>query len=347
MKKKAATRLVRLVLSLLIIAGLVRFARTVDWHATWQTIRNADRTLLLAAAGLNLLSLTLKAFRWWIFLRPVGANSIWLALKATFAGAGLNNVLVANGGEAARVVFVARAAHVKSAKVLATLALERLFELIGYIVLLALSVSFLELPPVLARTRPVAWVALVCVVALMIYLIRRPERAEGAAAVTVVGWRARFSAYMQHFMHTIGGISTGPRFIIALLLSVGVWALQVWTYSLTARSAHFAMPLVATVAAILLVNLGFAARLTPGNVGLFQGMYALAAVAFGLDKNEAIAVAFLIQAQQIIPVTIIGVALAPEFIFKRKKVVRAEDAGAGLELHSRPDGGSVDRRAGP
>lgn len=342
MTKKAG--LVRLGLSLLIIAGLVRFALTVNWHSTWNTIREADRMILLAAAAVNLLSLGLKGLRWWIFLRPVGANSPWLALKATFAGAGLNNILVANGGEAARVVFVARAAHVQSAKVLATLALERMFELIGYIVLLALSVSFLELPPTLTRWRPVAWAALVGVVVLMIYLVRRPERAEAAAATTVVGWRARFTAYMKHFMHTIGGISTGPRFIVALLLSVGVWALQLWTYSLTARSAHFDLPMVGTVAAILLVNLGFAARLTPGNVGLFQTMYAVAAVAFGLDKNQAIGVAFLIQAQQIIPVTLIGVALAPEFIFKRKKMLRAEDTG--LDLHSRHDGATSDRRVG-
>ena len=39
-----------------------------------------------------------------------------------------------------------------------------------------------------------------------------------------------------------------------------------------------------------------------------------------MDKDQAIAVAFLIQTQQIIPVTLLGVALAPEFIFKRKKV---------------------------
>jgi uncharacterized protein (TIRG00374 family) len=342
MTKKAG--FVRLGLSLLIIAGLVRFALTVNWHSTWNTIREADRMILLAAAAVNLLSLGLKGLRWWIFLRPVGANSLWLALKATFAGAGLNNILVANGGEAARVVFVARAAHVQSAKVLATLALERMFELIGYIVLLALSVSFLELPPTLTRWRPVAWAALVGVVALMIFLVKRPERAEVAAAVTIVGWRARLSAYVKHFMHTIGGISTGPRFVVALLLSVGVWALQLWTYSLTARSAHFNLPLVGTVAAILLVNLGFAARLTPGNVGLFQTMYALAAAGFGLDKDQAIGVAFLIQAQQIIPVTLLGVALAPEFIFKRKRVVRAEDSG--LDLHSRSEGGPADRRAG-
>jgi uncharacterized membrane protein YbhN (UPF0104 family) len=95
------------------------------------------------------------------------------------------------------------------------------------------------------------------------------------------------------------------------------------------------LSLVGTVAAILAVNLGFALRATPGNVGVFQAAYALTAAAFGMDKDQAIAVAFLIQTQQILPITLIGAALAPEFIFKRKKVVRAADEG--LDLRSRAD----------
>src|SRR5947199_8883756 len=176
--KRNLTRILRLLFTLVIVAMLVIFATRVNWHSTWAAIRESSISILALAALVNLLSLALKGVRWWIFLRPVGAESLWMALKATFAGAGLNNVLVANGGEAARVVFVARAAHVQSAKILATLALERLFELIGYIVMLALSVSFLNLPPSLDRTRPMAWVALAGVVILMIYLVRRPERAE-------------------------------------------------------------------------------------------------------------------------------------------------------------------------
>src|SRR4051812_8150964 len=167
---KAASRALRLGLTAAILVGLFLFARKVNWNTTWDSIKDADWRILLLAAVVNLLSLVLKGVRWWIFLRPVGAPSLGLATKATFAGAGLNNILVANGGEAARVIFVSRAAHVASAKVLATLALERMFELIGYIVLLALSVSFLpQLPPSLARTRPVAWVALVGVVVLMVF----------------------------------------------------------------------------------------------------------------------------------------------------------------------------------
>src|SRR6476620_8074188 len=133
--KRHLTRAFRLTITVLIVAMLVVFATKVNWHETWHAIEDSSISLLLAAAFVNLLSLVLKGVRWWIFLRPIGVSSLWLAMRATFAGAGLNNVLIANGGEAARVIFVARSAHVPSERVLATLALERLFELVGYIVM--------------------------------------------------------------------------------------------------------------------------------------------------------------------------------------------------------------------
>src|SRR6476469_3868385 len=275
--KKAASRLLRIGLSAIIIVGLVLFARQVNWHTTWENIKDADREILIAAAAVNLASLVLKGMRWWIFLRPVGAPSLWLALKATFAGAGLNNILVANGGEAARVVFVARAAHVPSAKILATLALERLFELVGYVVLLSLAATFLELPHSLERVKPFAIAILVSMLALLVWLLRRPDVVETVAGPKPKSWHGRLKQYGSRFVQTIGQVSSGPRFLAALVLSVLAWALQVMTYHLTAQSAHLPMTTVATIAALLAWNLGFALRATPGNVGVFQAAYAATA----------------------------------------------------------------------
>jgi uncharacterized membrane protein YbhN (UPF0104 family) len=44
---------------------------------------------------------------------------------------------------------------------------------------------------------------------------------------------------------------------------------------------------------------------------VFQLLYALAATAVGLDKDAAVAAAFLIQLIQYIPVTVVGLLLAP------------------------------------
>ena len=72
------------------------------------------------------------------------------------------------------------------------------------------------------------------------------------------------------------------------------------------------------MAALLAVNAGLLVRATPGNVGVFQLAYALAATQFGVPRDTAIGVALLIQTLQILPTTLLGVVLAPEFVFRRK-----------------------------
>jgi glycosyltransferase 2 family protein len=316
--KAQVLRGVRYLVTAAIIVGLVLFARTVNWRDTWEAIRHSNMWLLALAALVNLASLAAKGVRWWIFLRPIGAPSLSLAMRATFAGAGLNNVLVANGGEAARVIFVSRATKLPSAKVLATLLIERMFEAVGYVVMLVLAVSFLRLPPSISRMRPVAWLMMVLIIVVFTWLIRSPQVIEADVAL-VTGWWARTKQYGRRIVQTLGSVSTGPRFAAAMGLSVLVWSLQVATYHMTAMAAGFHLPVVGTVACLLAVNVGFAIRATPGNVGLFQMVYAVTTQAFGMDKDAAIAVGFLIQTQQILPVTALGVALAPEFIFGKRR----------------------------
>ena len=65
--------------------------------------------------------------------------------------------------------------------------------------------------------------------------------------------------------------------------------------------------------------IGLIIRATPGNVGFFQFVYAFMAEQFGVSQNDAIAVSLLIQTLQILPLTILGIVLAPEFIFRRGK----------------------------
>lgn len=324
--KPTAARVLRISMWVFVGAFLVLFATRVEWGETWRAFRSASPSLLLLAAAVNLLSLVLKGVRWWVFLRPVGADSFWLAMRATFAGAGLNNVLVANGGEAARVIFVSRISHVPSAKILATFALERLFELSGYVLMLVLGIWLLPMPGHISALRPFAITALATLGFFVLFLLSREKTEERVTDEST--WRGKLRGYARRFTHTLASASTVPRFVAAMALSIGAWGLQIATYHLTARAVHFPITFTGTVACLLAVNVGFALRPTPGNVGVFQLLYALTAAALGFDSNAAVAVAFLIQAQQILPVTAIGVLLAPEFLRRR----RSPGQAAGLAL---------------
>src|SRR3977135_301865 len=93
---------IRWPISAAILVFLILFARKINWHEAWNSMRHASLPLLTAAIGVNILSVLIKGVRWWLFLRPIGITSLWLGVRATVAGAGLNNVLVASGGDAAR-----------------------------------------------------------------------------------------------------------------------------------------------------------------------------------------------------------------------------------------------------
>jgi uncharacterized protein (TIRG00374 family) len=316
-------RSIRWLLTGVIVVFLVIFARTIDWAQAWSSIRHASLPLLLVAVGVNFLSVVIKGVRWWMFLRAAGSPSLWLSLRATIAGAGLNNVLVANGGDAARVVFVARATRIPSSTVLATLALERLFDPVGFVILIVYAVVAYSLPPALERWRIPAEIALAIIAILIIWFLysaRHAKPGDPAPEKTLDrGLWGRFKAYLTGFAVSTRSLATGPRFLAALVLSLASWICQVLTFKYAALAAHVPMPNAASVATLIAINLGLIIRATPGNVGFFQFVFALTAEPFGIARNDAIAVSLLIQTLQIIPVTLIGVALAPEFIFERSR----------------------------
>ena len=322
-------------ISAVIIVFLILFARKIDWHAAWDSMRHASLPLLSAAIGINILSVIIKGVRWWLFLRPAGIRSLPLALRATTAGAGLNNVLVASGGDAARVVFVSRASGVSSATVLASLALEKLFDPIGFVMLLVGGVLAFNLPPQFERWRVPAELLLAAIVALLVFFVyatrnAKPEHEPERRAVprSFVG---RAKAYLASFARTARVLASGPRFVMAIILSLLSWAAQLATFALCASAVHVSMPIAGSLACLLAINVGLILRATPGNVGFFQFAYALMALQFGVSRDDAIAVSLLIQTIQILPLTLVGIALAPEFIFKRSGEA-ADETGLTAEL---------------
>jgi uncharacterized membrane protein YbhN (UPF0104 family) len=111
-----------------------------------------------------------------------------------------------------------------------------------------------------------------------------------------------------------------------MALSLMAWACQLWTFQLAAAAAHVSIPLAGSLACLLGINVGLIIRATPGNVGFFQFVYALTAGQFGVPRDAAIAVSLLIQTIQILPLTVVGIALAPEFIFRGGKKDKETEA---------------------
>ena len=305
----ARSRWLRITTSLAFVALLVPFAMHVDWRAAAAAARGADPRLLVLAFACNQLSLMLKGARWWVFLRPLGVRSPSLVLRATYAGASLNNLVVAQGGEAARVLLVSRASRVPATAVAGALALERVLDGVSYLTLLTGAAFAFDLPQSLARWRIPAAIALAGSAVVLFALGTRPQSGvEQHSPSTTV--RGRVHATLRRFAKSVSQTATAARLTAAMFLSLAAWALQVATYHAVALAAHLPISLAGSVAAMLAIGISFLIRATPGNVGIFQVIYAVTVASFGIDRPAAVAAALLIQAVQIVPTVVLGTLAA-------------------------------------
>jgi uncharacterized membrane protein YbhN (UPF0104 family) len=274
------------IIGLVLAFAALHYAARFPWLVTWNTLADANWGLLAAAGGINLLSLAAKAWAWQLLVRPFGPLTFRTAQAATFAGAAINAIGVAMSGEAGRIHLASSRDGVGAGLATRSVVASRIVEaaalgifLLGVVAGAAsehgwrlLGGGVLLLGGALALLRWIPWL--------------RPGRGEGAA----VGW-------------------TTAQLAVPLALNVGAWGLQWATYhwSIVATGARVSPAL--SVLALVLSNVGGILRLTPGNVGVVQGAVVLGLRPAGIEASRAVAAGVALQAVQVLPVLLIGVAL--------------------------------------
>ncbi|MDQ2766943.1 MAG: flippase-like domain-containing protein [Gemmatimonadota bacterium] len=309
--KPRVVRAVRLGVIAVLLVGMLAYVRRVPWMPAIATMRHASLALLVLALCLHFVALTGKAGIWWTFLRPLGGPRFTTVARGTLMGATLNSLFVGSSGEAGRVLLMSRLTGIPSASVLATVVLERAVDLCGFLTLLACAVLLFPAPRALGIGASV--VLGIVVVALAHWARGAPvgrHTAAPAASHSVLG---RCRRYVQRVVASTREIATTRRVAIAFALTLLDWCSELASYSLIAYAAHFPIGVRGSLLALLAVNVGFLVRVTPGNVGVFELVYASVAHSLGFPTDVAIGVALMLHLVQDVPTTVLGLALGRRF----------------------------------
>ncbi|HWG54611.1 MAG TPA: lysylphosphatidylglycerol synthase transmembrane domain-containing protein [Gemmatimonadaceae bacterium] len=289
-----------------VIAGAVAYVHHIDWRTTLLVIGGAAPAMLTLAYGFHLLSLLAKSGVWWVCLRAVGTPTFATVARLTFLSAALNSLLVANSGEAGRVVLISRLSGLRGASAFATVALERLINVGGFVVVLLIVASLLPLPAPVQRAI-LGGMGLMAVVALCVVARRGRGRSLTRRSRSALPRFARvMRVQLARVLLAVQRIATARRMACASVLTLTDWTCQLASYHLVARAAHLPISLAGSVLALLAVNLGLVVRVTPGNVGIFELAYAAAAASQGAPAAAAVGVGMLIHLVQDVPTIVLG-----------------------------------------
>ncbi len=241
-KRILASVVVFLILAVLIYLQY-RHWRSFDWGTFWSQTHRIKKIHVLHGIALIYIAYVMRALRWKIFLKPVRPKTTVAELVSpTLVGfAGI--ALLGRAGEFIRPYLIARRTELPFSSQLAVWAVERIFDIGAFAVLVALAIFLPSALPSIPhpefyrsfREASFLLIAIVAATAVAAVLIRR--NVEVAAQ-----WvEQRFSHLSSNLGHRLGqkvrefgmGLNTihGPLSMLWLaMVSVGMWYLIALAY---------------------------------------------------------------------------------------------------------------------
>jgi putative heme transporter len=286
-----------IILALAVILGgfAIRFGVTFPWAATLDALGSASLLLLAGAGLINILSLMAKAGAWHLLLRRLTPISAVTAQVATFIGAAVNSISISVSGEAARAQSARSRDGVRFGPAAASLVASRVVEALGLVVFLAVVLVALPMWPG-ARRIGLLLAAVLLLITAGYHLLPRKR------------WHPVLA----------GLAATGPLGLAApTALATLNWALQWLAYHWSFVATGAAVTPAVSLAALVMANIAGILRLTPGNIGIMQGSLVLGMQAFAMPPANALAAGLALQAVQVIPILMIGIAILGAQGFQR------------------------------
>ena len=123
------------------------FVRKIEWSSLGVAFRDAKYIYILPAIILMFISHYIRAIRWEVLISPVKKVAVLKLFSAIMIGFMANNILPARLGEVIRPVMIARKEKIKVSTSFATAVMERVFDILGIIVIASLLFYFLPTEP--------------------------------------------------------------------------------------------------------------------------------------------------------------------------------------------------------
>jgi glycosyltransferase 2 family protein len=301
------------------VALLVWTLRGVSLAAVWVELEGSNLWFFLASAVAATLIFPLRAIRWRVILEPVAPGLPVAPLWRSIAIGGMvNNLVPARAGEIARAYALTRETPVSFASSLASLAVDRLFDMV---VLLGLGVIAVFDPSFPRGVRVagqslghLAQGSVVLVVLLLgaLYmlaifpsqLVRAFEIFARRVSPTV---EERGKNALLRFSAGLSVLKSPGRFIVVLAWTIAHWLMNAFAFWLGFLAVGIHLGFSAALFLQLLIGLGVALPSAPGFFGVFEKLATVGLAIYAVSPTQATSWAIGFHILSFIPITVIGI----------------------------------------
>ncbi len=289
---------------------LVIILRDIRWQLLGTSLRHARIWPLVIATAGFIISYAVIALRWKALLGERRLRFIAL-FEVLNIGLICNVILPARGGDMVRVVLLHQREHVRRSASLASVLLEKLFDVAALVILLIPAMLWVNFPNWVLFALALAVVGVVIGFVLCIVLARSSR--DFALLPLVHRLPARILTRANSFF---GAFRDGLRLLFSWrrMVQVCVLSLLIWTINSVAayfvlfglRIGGVSLPAIFVVIAIM--NLGLIIPSSPGYVGTYEFLGVSALALFHVERELALEYALVLHMLTLLIVVGVGIA---------------------------------------
>ena len=284
--------------------------RNVDFAEVWSTLRSSDYWWLAPALAAMAAAVFVRAIRWRYLFVAERRPRLWPLSEALLIGHFFNTVLPARAGDLARVGAINIRAGTSKAEALATVVVERVFDVLALLLLLFVALPWL---PEVTWVRTAAIVAVVlgvgfaaCVAVLTIF----GERPVHVLLKPFARLRFLHAARLEQFAVNLSDGLMGLRRAhlggASFLLTLVSWLLFALSFWLVMLCFDFGLPFGAGLLVVIATGFSLALPAAPAGLGVFEAATVVALAAYDVPKSEALSYALVLHAFTIVPFLVAG-----------------------------------------
>ncbi|VAX20253.1 hypothetical protein MNBD_NITROSPINAE04-2701 [hydrothermal vent metagenome] len=289
----------------------------MDLTKVWGALVMADYRWVIPAAILNIALLCGRGARWRHFIAPIKQVSFMSSFSAMCIGFMANMVLPARIGEFVRAYVLAKKESISKSSAFATVVIERAFDGLSVVVMMALIFIFVEPPD----ANDIFWTSLkiagiTASIFFMIfftglYLFHRRvkfmERAvEWLTAALPGKYRAKAREIIEAFRKGFDSIDHGHRVVKIILWCAFIWGAAAPFNYFIFQAFDLDLPISASFLVLLSQILGVMVPSAPGFIGVFHAATIAGLMFYGVDSELALSVALVLHIIMFIMQTIPG-----------------------------------------
>lgn len=305
-----------IVIGILISGVFVYLAfRGIDFSELAVSFQSANYAYMFPVVLAVLLSHYLRCFRWGVILDRLvhfDQKKLFVIGSIGFMAVGM---LPARLGEFARPYLVKQSTGTRMTATMATIVVERIFDMLSLMLLMFIVLLKTSLPPIITRTGLTALAGTLVLFLVLVVMAVKREFSQKTIERLLGVLPSRAAGLLERLVHSfLDGLQILPD--IKKTVAVGVLSLVIWLVLALSNyllffSFGFDLTIVNAFAVLVIVALGVMIPAAPGFVGTFHFACVLGLTTFGVGKSEALSFAIVIHFLQMVPVLTLGLIFLP------------------------------------